>query len=158
MLNRDGMVVWFCQISSSFIEHFNEQIPQGIPCTEPEPILTDGTISVTYRRMSQESDSSRPPCVDSMASLSSNSTDCPICNESYSSTGEQSVEFLNCDHKECQLRLINMLKRATDSSRVKCLLCHQKTPLLLWETYREIFIILIWDRAVDLDSLEGLRK
>lgn len=145
----------FLQISSSFIEHFNEQIPQGIPCTEPEPFLTDGTISMTYRRMSQESDNSRPPCVDSMASLSSNSNGCPVCNESYRSMGKQSVEFLNCDHKECQLCLTNMLRLQP------CQMPPMSPENPFFPSGRPIeitFIILIRDSAAVLDSLASLCK
>lgn len=126
-------VAWFNQITSSFIEHSNEQIPQGIPCTEPELIPTDGTISMTYRRISQDSDSSRPPCVDSMARLSSNSSsNCPICNR----TALRASRVWNS--WTVTIKSANSVSSTCwDSSRVKYLLCHQKTPL--WQTHRDNF-------------------
>ncbi|KAL4609396.1 hypothetical protein GN956_G23535 [Arapaima gigas] len=62
--------------------------------------------------------------------------ECPICTDSYESSGGRGRAMLNCDHAVCRSCLDDMQKHAADGSRACCPLCRQKTPLLSWEIRR----------------------
>ncbi|KFW70608.1 E3 ubiquitin-protein ligase TRIM32, partial [Pygoscelis adeliae] len=60
--------------------------------------------------------------------------ECPICTEPYDDQRHKPA-LLNCNHGLCRacLRAIMDTAAGAELGRVRCPICRQKTPMLVWE-------------------------